>query len=309
MKPGWRWASGREERATGRRLVTTACRPCPAGSSGKRCVLPDCVWNKSSAAGFGIAGYDWPSQRQAHLDALAPLGFACPLELTNNSIIGLLAGAPQGWGVVVIAGTGNNCRGRDRRGREGRITGEGIRFGEFGGGGEIVFKAIQSVAHAWTLRGPHTALTGLFMHLAGAESLSDLIEGIDLQRYTPEAGWALAVFQAARSGDPVAQAVIAWSARELGKSACAVIRQLGIEKETFDVVLVGSVFDGGDLYTDPLRETIHKTAPDAHLVRLAAPPVVGGVVLAMQKTGLETGHLHQHLTETTMRIVPFRRDG
>jgi N-acetylglucosamine kinase-like BadF-type ATPase len=211
--------------------------------------------------------------------------------------------------VVVIAGTGNNCRGRDRSGREGRITGEGIQFGEYGGGGEIVFKAIQSVAYAWTQRGPQTALTALLIHLAGAESLPDLIEGIDLQRYIPDANWALAVFQAASSGDPVARELIAWSARELGESACAVIRQLGMQGEIFDVVMVGSVFEGGDLYIHPLRETIQKLAPGANLIRLKAPPVVGGVVLAMQKTGLKTGLIHERLIETTRRMVQAGRGG
>src|SRR5512141_633208 len=100
-----------------------------------------------AGAGFGIGGYDWPSQTQVHLDAIAPLDLQCPIELANDSIIGLMAGATRGWGVVLIAGTGNNCRGRDKDGSEARITGEGGRFGEFGGAVEMVERAVQAVSH------------------------------------------------------------------------------------------------------------------------------------------------------------------
>src|SRR5512139_1654471 len=49
-----------------------------------------------TAAGLGIGGYDWPSQRQPHLQALSEIGFYMPLEIANDGVIGLLAGASQG---------------------------------------------------------------------------------------------------------------------------------------------------------------------------------------------------------------------
>jgi len=256
-----------------------------------------------SAAGFGIAGFDWPSQLQAHLDAITSIGLSCPIEVANDSIIGLMAGAAQGWGVVLIAGTSNNCRGRDRNHREARITGEGIRFGEFGGANEIVMKAIQAVAYEWSMRGLKTSLSELFIKLAGAKDLNDLLEGIDVERYQPTPAWAPIVFEAAYLGDPVAREVIAWSAHELGESACAVIRQLGIEREDFEIVMAGSVFDGGDIYIEPLHRTIHGFAPKARLVKLEAPPVVGGVILAMQKAGLATTLVRKNLIESTKEFI------
>jgi len=256
-----------------------------------------------SAAGFGIAGYDWPSQLQSHLDVIAPIGLSCPLELANDSVIGLMAGASQGWGIVLIAGTSNNCRGRDRNQREARITGEGIRFGEFGGANEIVMKAIQAVAYEWSMRSPKTSLSGIFIKLAGAKDLDDLIEGIDAERYQPTPAWAPMVFEAAYLGDPVAEEVITWSAHELGESACAVIRQLKIEREEFEIVMAGSVFDGGDLFIEPLRRTIHGFAPKARLIKLGAPPVVGGVILAMQKAGLATTLVRRNLIESTKNFI------
>src|SRR5215470_15250699 len=36
-----------------------------------------------AGAGFGIAGYDFLSEREAHLGAIAPLGLTCPIEIVN----------------------------------------------------------------------------------------------------------------------------------------------------------------------------------------------------------------------------------
>ncbi len=256
-----------------------------------------------AGAGFGVAGYDWPSQLQDHLNVIRTLGLNCPFEITNDSVIGLLAGASQGWGVGLVAGTGNNCRGRDRSGREGRITGEGERFGEFGGGGEMVTKAVHAVAYEWTQRGPATALSRIFMEITGAKDLLELIEGIDLERYQPDASWAPGIFRAAYDGDAAACEVLEWAGRELGESACAVIRQLHIEDEEFEVILAGSIFAGGELYIGPLQDTIHKLASKARLVKLEAPPVVGGVVLGMQRAGLETAPVHKKLTDSARTFI------
>jgi N-acetylglucosamine kinase-like BadF-type ATPase len=256
-----------------------------------------------AGAGFGIGGYDWPSQLPAHRNVIYSLGLSCPFEIANDSVIGLLAGASQGWGVGLVAGTGNNCRGRDKNGREGRITGEGDLFGEFGGGIEMVHKAIQSISHEWSRRGPATILSKMFMDFTGSPDLSDFLEGIDLGRHEPKASWVMSIFQAAESGDSVANGIIEWSARELGESACAVIRQLDIQTFEFEVVLTGSIFESGEIYIKPLKDTIQKLAPKAKLVKLEAPPVVGGVVLGMQKIGLETAPIHKNLIESTKAFI------
>ena len=46
---------------------------------------------------------------------------------------------------------------------------------------------------------------------------------------------------------------------------------------------------------ESMGETVHKVAPDARLVRLKVPPVVGGVVLAMQADGLDTQPIRENL--------------
>src|SRR5512146_409587 len=74
-----------------------------------------------TGAGFGIAGYDFPSDREGHLQTVAALGLSCPVEVINDGANGLISGTSQGVGVNVTAGSSNNCRGRGKNRKEGRI--------------------------------------------------------------------------------------------------------------------------------------------------------------------------------------------
>mgnify|MGYP001139952961 CR=1 FL=1 len=251
-----------------------------------------------AGAGFGYAGYDWPEDRAGHMAMIASLSLPAPYTLGNDTLVGLVAGAEEGWGIVVVAGTSNNCYGRDRRGREGRVTGAGSRFGEYGGAMEMVTRAIQAVALAWTRRGPATALSAAFMAHTGATDVADLLAGLIRRRYTLSSAAAPLIFEVAARGDNVAQEVVAWSGRELGSLATGVIHQLGLAAESFPVVLAGSLYKGGAPLIEPLRRTIQAVAPGATLVHLEAPPVVGGVLLGMEKAGLDTAVCRQHLLES-----------
>ena len=234
-----------------------------------------------SGAGFGIAGYDWPAEEEPTRRAIQALGLPAPFTFANDTIIGLLAGTEQGCGVAVVAGTSCNCWGRDPQGREGHVTGEGPRMGEYGGAGEIVEEAVRAVSRAWSKRGPATALTQAFISLTGATDATDLLEGLTLGRYELSAANAVTVFQVASEGDAVAEGIIKWAGRELGSLAVGVIRQLALEQASFEVVLVGSTFKGSPLLIEAMSAAIHAVAPAARLVRLPAPPVIGGVLLGM----------------------------
>lgn len=262
-----------------------------------------------AGAGFGYAGYDWPEDRPGHMAMIESLGLdQTPYALGNDTLVGLVAGAREGWGVVVAAGTSNNCRGRDRYGREGRITGAGSWFGENGGAVEIVNKAVQAVSASWTRRGPKTALSEAFVNQTGATDVYDLLAGLVRERYHLSAAAAVLVFAVAAAGDPVAQEIITWSGHELGTLALGVINQLDFAAESFDVVLSGSLYKGGESLIEPMRKTIHAVAPGANLVRLQVPPVVGGVLLGMEQLGLDTSLRRESLCRTVTSVMTAKPD-
>lgn len=237
-------------------------------------------------AGFGISGYDWPSEKKPILQAINALSLTAPVQVVNDAILGLLAGSAQGWGIALVSGTGCNCWGWDReRQREGRVTGDGISMGEAAGASDLVFKAVQAVAYEWTRRGPPTRLTAAFLEKTGYHTLMEMLDALVTGQISLNASTAPLVFQIAAAGDQVAIELIKWAGCELGELAKCVIRQLEFEKLAFDVVLVGSMFDGGLLLIEPLRRTILDYAPEARLVRLMVPPVTGAVLLGMEAAG------------------------
>ena len=119
-------------------------------------------------------------------------------------------------------------------------------------------------------------MTEALVELTGASDVTDLLQGLALKRYHLSAAAAPLVFRVAAAGDEVAQEIIRWAGRELGSLAVGVIRQLGFEELEFEVVLCGSLYKGSPALAEEMRATIHAVAPGARLVRLAAPPVVGG---------------------------------
>jgi N-acetylglucosamine kinase-like BadF-type ATPase len=236
-----------------------------------------------TGAGFGVAGYDWPSEIEATIAVIDRLGLKGPYKFVNDAVPGLVAGSPEGWGVVVVSGTGSNCRGWDREHkREGRVTGHGVLMGEGAGGSELMHRCMQIVGYSWSKRLPKTALAEAIIAHVGAKDLEDLLRGYTTYEYHVGAEAARLVFRVAEEGDQAARDLIDWAGTELGEMANAVIRQLEFENLAFDVVMTGSMFEGGAMLVEPMRATIHKLAPKARLVRLNVPPVAGAVLLGME---------------------------
>ncbi len=240
-----------------------------------------------NGAGFGISGYDWLSEKPMINHILSELRLPCPLEIVNDSCLGLIAGTSEGWGVAVVSGTGCNCWGwtKDRE-RIAHVTGYGNMMGEGAGSTELVAKAIQRVAYEWTSRGPATAITTAFIELTGAKDLPDLVEGLCRGKFDIPASAAPLIFEIANKGDKVAIDILRWAGEELGELARAVISQLELQSSDVEVVQVGSMFDGGDLLILPMQHRIWDLAPNARLIRLDTFPVVGACLLGMEKAGL-----------------------
>ncbi len=251
------------------------------------------------AAGFGIGGLDWESQEPATIAAIRAAGLRCPVRAVNDAILGLLAGSPEGWGVAVVSGTGCNCWGWNRdRSRVGHVTGGGTMMGEGAGATELVDRAIQAVAHAWTQRGPSTALGPALVAWSGARDVPDLLDGLMEDRWTLDASAAPLIFETALAGDAVAMELIEWAGTELGEMANAVIRQLGFEAMEFDVILTGSMFRGSPVLVEAMRRRVNTLAQRVRWVRLGVPPVVGAVLLAMELAGEQpSGPLRNRLAK------------
>lgn len=257
--------------------------------------------DKIHRAGFGVSGYDWPSELTPTMKAIHALGLSAPIELVNDTILGLIAGTAKGWGIAILAGSGENCWGRDPQGKFGRMTGQGARMGEYGGGSTITAKAIQAISAEWSQRGPATSLTQILIEETGAQDLDHLIEGLCEDRYQLGSEITPRIFQAANDGDCVAQEIINWAAEGLANLVVGVVHQLNFQHTTFDLVEMGGVFKGGNILTNPFHAAVLEQAPGARFVSLKVPPVIGAVLLAAQGADVDQRKLREQLEKQSDR--------
>lgn len=258
------------------------------------------------AAGFGIAGYDWPFQYTDTLLAVQALGLSTDiLAVENDAVPPIYGGTTHAWGIAACVGTGNNVRGVDVHGRIGRITGNSSAYGEFGGAGEIMQTVQQRLAWMWTGRGKATSLADLLIHDCDASGLGDLIEGLVAARYQLNSGQAPLVVQAAESGDAVAREVLTWNACELAESVLAVAGQLDLTEQHFEVVMSGKLFQASNLYRQSFIENVQAGAKLAECRLFTSPPVVGAVIMAMhavQAGGVRVEMAKELLFKTDLKL-------
>lgn len=256
-----------------------------------------------AGAAFGIAGFDFPSEKDAHLKTLTDLKLSCPVDVFNDGWNGLISGTSHGVGVNVAAGSGINARGRNANGKEGRVVGNGIMFGEHGGSIEIVHRALQLVNHAWIKRIKPTVLTKVFLEAMGATDEENLMEGLSDGRYRLYPYLTLEIVKAAREGDHAALEVVRWSGEELGWLAVAVARQIEMQNEEVEIVQSGSVFDAGEIIMEPMKKLVLQYCPKATLTRLVGAPVIGPLMFGMQLAGIDPYPMRTKIIETAKEIM------
>lgn len=111
------------------------------------------------------------------------------------------------------------------------------------------------------------------------------------------------IIQATRTGDVAAQDVIRWAGEELGWLAVSVARQIDMEQEEFDIIQSGSVFEAGEIITEPMKAVVLKYCPNAKLIRLDGPPVVGAVILGMEQAGFDGYIVRDEIVRTAKDLV------
>lgn len=257
-----------------------------------------------AAAVFGLAGVDWDSDIPRLSSEMEQLGLAGPFEVMNDSFVALRAGAPEGWGVVVVGGTGSIAAGRTRDGRTFRTLGQGAELGDAGSASDVSDAGLRAVADAFTGRGPRTDLTELLCSLYGCRSAAELLEqasrGVQRARSA-----APTVLRAAAAGDEVSQGIVEWAGARLGESAGLVARRLDLTGDEFDLVLAGGLFRGSSvLLLDAVRAAVAAVAPGARLVTLEAPPVAGAGLLALELADIPAvGAVHAAVCAGALEVV------
>lgn len=236
------------------------------------------------SATLGLAGVRRQDLRQRVRES-----FVKHLHLRNVQVVtdaeialyGTTLGKP---GLVVIAGTGSICLGKNTKGEIAVAGGWGPLAGDEGGGSTIAKQALYKVAKASDGRGLPTKLSEKAAEYFRASTPENLIVAI----YSPQmdnariAGFARFVVETALEGDKIAVDIIREGGYELGVAACAVIRKLGLTRQKVPIGCVGSIFNAGKMFTDPMIETVRVVAPKAFLTKPEKEPSHAAALMAFE---------------------------
>lgn len=245
-----------------------------------------------TAACVGLAGVSHPDHHRQMLTALQEALPISAITLETDARVALAGATGNRAGVVIIAGTGSIACGINARSRFARAGGWGPVMGDEGSGSYIGRRALEAVVMAYDYRGAPTTMMEPVLRHFGVTSAPELATVI-YDSSPQEKGEVPAriaqlsriAVRAAQEGDQVALKILQDAADELAKAAIAVIEQLRMEDEVFQVAYVGGVFEAGELILAPLRAEIKKVAPRAELAPPQEPPVLGAVKLAKAAHG------------------------
>ena len=236
------------------------------------------------AATLGLAGVRRADLRQAIRESFIKRLSVKNVLVVTDAEIALYATTLGKSGLVVIAGTGSVCLGKNDDGKIAISGGWGPLAGDEGGGVGIAREALHAVAKASDGRGMQTELSERASEYFRASGPENLIVAL----YSPQvdntriAGFARLVVESALYGDKIAVDILRDAGHELGIAAVAVITKLKLQDRKVPIGCVGGIFNAGEILTEPMLETVRKIAPNAFLAEPLMPPAHAAALMAMR---------------------------
>jgi glucosamine kinase len=237
-----------------------------------------------AGAFLGLAGFS-----AAPANALEQLTCGLPLEAeavveADHDLRIAHAGALQGTpGIVLIAGTGSACFGRDGHGASHRAGGWGWLAGDEGSGYDLGRQALIAALRDWDGRGPATTLRDRLCVALGLADPARITQRLyqPLMERAEVAALAIHVVQAAEEGDAVAAQLIDSGAQGLVDAVTAVERALRWSEE-IPLALAGTL-----ALSQSYQLRIQKALSNAGSLCAMRPaslsPVAGAALLAAQR--------------------------
>ncbi|MFC7817871.1 N-acetylglucosamine kinase [Streptomyces sp. NPDC057367] len=290
-------AAGGEVLATAR---GGAFRPPAVGVERAVDVLAEAVGRAFAAAGVTavdhisacLANADLPVEEEQLAAALRARGWGASVDVRNDTFAILRAGVDEPRGVAVVCGAGVNCVGMRPDGRTARFPALGRLSGDWGGGWGLAEEAVWHAARAEDGRGEPTELARTLPGHFGLGSMYALIEALHLRHVEPVRRHELTpvLFATADGGDRIARAIVDRQADEVVAMATVALTRLDLLAEPAPVVLGGSVLAARHARLDDrIRELLAARAPEAVPRVVTARPVLGAVLLGLDRTGASPG--------------------
>lgn len=246
--------------------------------------------SKLKACCLGFSGCGRPSDYEVLNPMLERLGILDKTFLIGDMAVGLMGGALEPKGIIIIAGTGSIVYGIGDDGRPARAGGYGQWFADEGSGFRIGHKGLRAIFMAKDHRIGPVSFAKPVLQLFGLENPDQLIpwaaEKNNEGTIKTEIGKAAPlIVEAADDGDAVASQILDEEVSELVLAVQAVLKQLTYDKLP-KVVLVGGLVENNPSYFKRLEDGIKDAVEGIQVSAPISAPVVGAVIGAAQKAGI-----------------------
>ncbi|MQA84503.1 MAG: ATPase [Streptosporangiales bacterium] len=252
-----------------------------------------------------LAGADLPAEVELLRKQVARTGWATASTVDNDGYALLRAGTERRDAVAVVCGAGIGCVGRRSDGRRARLPALGRTTGDWGGGAQVGYEALWLAARAEDGRGQPTALREAVAAHFGRASVAEVGEAMHVGAI-PErraAELAAVLFAVAAAGDELARTVVDRLATEIVLMARVVLGRLELLRVPAALVLGGGVVRAQHAVLRPLvRSRLREAAPEAQLVVVTDPPVLGAALAGLDALGA-TDRAKRRLTGEVRRHV------
>ncbi len=234
-----------------------------------------------AALAIGTAGVSNQKVSGFLTDEIRGHGYNGALSLQGDQDIAL-AGAVDGAGAVLVAGTGSVCRGQDAQGNPARSGGCGHLIDDEGSGYAIGRDILSAAVRAMDNRIPPTVLTGLLKDMMGFENARDIITWL----YAPATGkkevasLSPLMTKGIELGDEAATAIALKAARELAELVKGVWRTLDLHEG--ELAYVGSILNKCELINREVTRLCEESCEGLKVIKAHGTPAQGAVKLAMK---------------------------
>jgi N-acetylglucosamine kinase-like BadF-type ATPase len=236
-----------------------------------------------------LSGLDLPSEVETFTSALHHLDWSSDSTVIDNDLFALLrAGTSEPDAVAVVCGTGINALGRRADGAVARFAALGTISGDWGGGTGLGEAAIWHSARHADRRGPFTTLTADVPGRFGLATMDEVTQALHLGsiEYADLAILARVVQEHADAGDTIAGRLVERQGEEVAIMAASCLDRLDLLSAAVPVVLGGGVLAArNQRMWDAMVATLAARAPQAIPIHVAAPPIVGAALLALESAG------------------------
>ncbi len=246
--------------------------------------LPEGIEYISSCFGLaGAASAENKAEIRAMLVNLTPVPSEQPI-LTSDAHIALIGALANRPGLMLIAGTGSICLGRDASGVTHRTGGWGPAYDDLGSGSWIGQQAMQAAFQEYDGRRPVGPWQRSILGRLQCASIEDLLVKVKNGEITNPQVSALAptVIQLAETGSESAEAILNRAVDELVRVVTVTHQKskLGVAP----LILMGGMLEKSNSFRARFSKALEQATSEIQIKQRLMSPIVGAVVVACKKS-------------------------